>query len=406
MRISTSSLYATSTAQMGTLQSQLARTQMQLSTNRRMLAPSDDPIAAARALEVTQSQSVNAQFATNRANARSSLSQEEVALTSVQSLIQDIQESAVAAANGTNGGVDRATYANQLQGRLDDLIALANTSDGNGTYLFGGYTTGQPPYATNGSAVDYHGDGGQMNVQVGGARNLAINDPGSAVFNGIATGNGSFMTAAAPGNTGSGVVSAGSVVNGSALTGHKYSLDFAVAANGATTYNVTDNTTVPPSAVASNVSFVAGQSITVAGMQFDIKGAPANGDQFNVQPSDRQSLFTTVSKLIDTLRAPTGTAPQQAAFDKGMQDAIGNLAHGLDNVLAVRSSVGSRMKELDSLDSAGSDADLQYQATLSGLQDLDIVQAISLFTQQTQTLQAAQKTFNTMSGLSLFNFLR
>lgn len=405
MRISTSSLYATSTAQMGTLQSQLARTQMQLSTNRRMLAPSDDPIAAARALEVTQSQSVNAQFATNRANARSSLSQEEVSLTAVQSLIQDIQDTAVAAGNGTNTAAERATYANELQGRLDDMIALANTSDGNGTYLFGGYTTSQPPFSKNGSAVVYQGDGGQMNIQVGGARNLAINDAGSAVFNGITTGNGVFMTGAAGGNTGSGVVSAGSVVNGSALTGHNYSLDFTVAA-GVTTYNVTDNTTVPPSAVASNINYVAGQSITVAGMQFDIKGAPANGDKFTVQPSDRQSLFTTVSKLIDTLRAPTGTAPEKAAFAQGMQDAIGNLAHGLDNVLTVRASVGSRMKELDSLDSAGSDADLQYQATLSGLQDLDIVQAISLFTQQTQTLQAAQKTFNTMAGLSLFSFLR
>ena len=86
MRISTNSIYATSTAQLGTLQSQLARTQMQLSTNKKLLAPSDDPIASARALEVTQSQSINAQYSTNRANARSALSQEEVSLNGVQSL--------------------------------------------------------------------------------------------------------------------------------------------------------------------------------------------------------------------------------------------------------------------------------------------------------------------------------
>jgi flagellar hook-associated protein 3 FlgL len=405
MRISTSSIYATSTAQLGTLQTQLARTQMQLSTNRRMLTPSDDPIASARALEVTQSQSVNSQFATNRANARSSLSQEEVALNGVQSLIQDVQGIAVAAGSGANAASDRATYADQLQGRLDDLVALANSSDGNGGYVFGGYNGTNLPFVKNGAAVDYNGDQGQMNLQVAGARKIAINDPGSAVFAGIQTANGTFATAASPSNTGSAVIGAGSVSDPAALNGHSYSLDFAVGSNGAATYNVTDNTTVPPTAVASNVDYVAGQAITVAGMQFDIKGTPSDGDQFTVQPSDRQSLFTTISKLIDTLRAPAVTDKDKAALDKGLQDGIGNLAMGLDNVLTVRAAVGTRQKELDTLDSTGSDADLQYAATLSGLQDLDIVQAISMFTQQTQTLQAAQKTFNSISGLSLFNYI-
>lgn len=404
MRISTNSMYATSTAQLGTLQSQLAKTQMQLSTNKRMLAPSDDPIASARALEVTQSQSVNAQFATNRANARSSLSQEEVALKGVESLIQDVQSIAVAAGGGTNSASDRATYADELQGRLDDLVALANSSDGNGGYLFSGYQSASPPFVKNGNAVGYNGDAGQVQLQVAGARKLPVNDAGSAVFTNIPTANGTFATAANGGNTGTGVISNGSVVDPSALTGRKYSLNFAVTNTGATTYTVTDESAQPPT-VGSPVDYAAGQAITVAGMQFDIKGTPGNGDQFTVAPSERQSLFTTMSKLIDTLRAPATTDKQKAALDKGVQDSIGNLALGLDNVLGVHSAVGARLKELDTLDSVGSDTDLQYAATLSGLQDLDMVKAISQFTQQTQTLQAAQKTFNSISGLSLFNYI-
>lgn len=404
MRISTNSMYATSTAQLGTLQSQLAKTQMQLSTNKRMLAPSDDPIASARALEVTQSQSVNAQFATNRANARSSLSQEEVALKGVESLIQDVQSIAVAAGGGTNSASDRATYADELQGRLDDLVALANSSDGNGGYLFSGYQSASPPFVKNGNAVGYNGDAGQVQLQVAGARKLPVNDAGSAVFTNIPTANGTFATAANGGNTGTGVISNGSVVDPSALTGRKYSLNFAVTNTGATTYTVTDESAQPPT-VGSAVDYAAGQAITVAGMQFDIKGTPGNGDQFTVAPSERQSLFTTMSKLIDTLRAPATTDKQKAALDKGVQDSIGNLALGLDNVLGVHSAVGARLKELDTLDSVGSDTDLQYAATLSGLQDLDMVKAISQFTQQTQTLQAAQKTFNSISGLSLFNYI-
>lgn len=405
MRISTNSMYATATTQMGTLQSQLARTQMQLSTNKRLLAPSDDPIASARALEVTQSQSVNAQFATNRANARSALSQEEVAVAGVESLIGDVQSIAIAANGGANSPADRVTYANELQGRLDDLIALANSSDGNGGYVFSGYKSTTVPFAKNGAKVDYFGDQGEVQLQVAGARTLAINDAGSKVFSNIATANSTFATSADPANVGNGLISTGSVVDANALTGRTYSVKFANGTDGAPAYTVTDQTAVPPTDVVSGVKFVSGQPITVAGMQFDIRGTPGAGDTFTVAPSERQSLFTTVSKLIDTLRAPATTDKEKATFDKGMQDAISNLSLGLDNVLTVHSSIGARQKELDTLDSVGTDADLQYAATLSGLQDLDLVQAISMFTQQTQTLQAAQKTLNSMSGLSLFNYI-
>jgi flagellar hook-associated protein 3 FlgL len=405
MRISTSSLYATSTTQLGTLQSQLARTQQQLSTNRRMLSAADDPVASARALEVTQSQSINAQFATNRANARASLSQEEVALTGVQQLIGDVQVTAVAAGSGANSASDRATYANELEGRLEDLVALANTSDGLGGYVFSGYKTGTMPFVKTNGGVAYQGDQGQVQLQVGGARKIAMSDSGSSVFTGIPTGNGAFVTAAGASNAGTGVISAGTVSDPRQLTGHRYQVDFSAPGTPpVSNYTITDLTTAPPSSTAA-VPYVSGDAINVGGMNFDIKGVPAAGDSFSVQPSEKQDLFTTLSKMIDTLRAPANTPAEKQALTDGLAAANGNLSAALDNVLTVRSSVGSRQKELDTLDSAGEDIDIQYAATLSGLQDLDLVKAISEFTQQQATLDAAQKTFKAVSSLSLFNYI-
>jgi flagellar hook-associated protein 3 FlgL len=74
--------------------------------------------------------------------------------------------------------------------------------------------------------------------------------------------------------------------------------------------------------------------------------------------------------------------------------------------LTVRAEVGSRMKELDYLSTAGDDLDIQYTSALSSLQDLDTVKAMSLFTQQKITLDASQKSFTTLSGLSLFNYIQ
>jgi flagellar hook-associated protein 3 FlgL len=406
LRISTSAVFDAGTTQLNTLQSQIAKTQMQLSTNKRNLTAADDPIATARALEVTQSQAMNTQFGTNRSNANASLSLVDKTLQDVTGQIQDIQTLIVTAGNGGYDASNREALATELEGRLTDLIGLANTADGTGGYLFSGYQSTTQPFSKTSSGAAYQGDQGQRMLQVGSARKMAISETGSAIFEAIPTGNGRFTTAAANTNTGSGIVSPGAVVDSSQLNGHSYEIKFGVAGTPAvTTYTVTDKSASPPVDVLANQPYTAGASISFGGMSMDVKGAPADGDSFSVEPSAKQSVFTTIANLIQTLRTPADGSDGKAALANGLNTASSNMKNALDNVLTVQASVGARMKELDNLDSTGDDLNIQYQTTLSNLQDLDMVKAISLFAQQQQTLQAAQMSFKTMSGLSLFNYI-
>jgi flagellar hook-associated protein 3 FlgL len=408
LRISTSAIYEAGTTQLNTLQSQMAKTQMQLSTNRRNLTAADDPIASARALEVTQSQSMNTQFGTNRGNATSSLSLVDKTLQDVTGQIQDIQSLVVTAGNGSYSQSDRQALATELEGRLTDLIGLANTTDDTGGYLFSGYKSTTQPFSQTPTGATYQGDQGQRSLQVGSSRKMPISENGNAIFEAIQTGNGRFTTAAAGSNTGSGIVSPGAVVNAAQLTGHDYEIKFAVSTDTppVTTYSVTDKSaTAPADVVLTAQPYTEGATIAFGGMSMDVKGAPADGDSFSVQPSTKQSVFTTITRLIETLRAPADGAAGKAALANGLNTASSNMKNALDNVLTVQASVGARMKELDNLDSTGDDLNIQYQTTLGGLQDLDMVKAISLFSQQQQTLQAAQMSFKTMSGLSLFNYI-
>jgi flagellar hook-associated protein 3 FlgL len=406
IRISTNAIYNAGTSQLNSLQSQIAKTQMQLSTNKRNLTAADDPIATARALEVTQSQSMNTQFATNRSNANASLSLVDKTLGDVTSQIQDIQTLIVTAGNGGYDASNREALATELEGRLTDMIGLANTADGTGGYLFSGYASTTQPFSQTPQGAAYQGDQGQRTLQVGSSRKMAISETGSAIFEAIPTGNGRFTTAAATTNTGSGIVSPGAVVDSSQLTGHSYDIKFGVSGTPAvTTYTVTDKTASPPSDVLANQPYTDGASISFGGMSMDVKGVPADGDSFSVAPSAKQSVFTTITDLIKTLRAPANGSDGKAALANGLNTASSNMKNALDNVLTVQASVGSRMKELDNLDSTGDDLNIQYQTTLGDLQDLDMVKAISLFSQQQQTLQAAQMSFKTMSGLSLFNYI-
>ncbi|WP_307581156.1 flagellar hook-associated protein FlgL [Pseudoduganella violaceinigra] len=411
MRIATKTLYDNGVSQLNTLQGQLQRTQMQLSTGRRVVTPSDDPVASARALEVSQSKEMNTQYVTNRSNAKASLSLVDNTLASTDDLLQEVKSKIVAAGNPAFTMADREALAKELDGRLEDLLGQANATDGSGAYLFSGYKSDIQPFTRSATGATYNGDQGQRDLQVASSRKLAISETGSTIFESNITGNGTFQTSVDPNNYtrgGTGIISPGVVKNPAAVTGHNYTLNFTVvpAAPGvpaATTYTVNDVTS--GTAVATGVPYVAGQPIAFDGIQMDVSGVPANGDVFNVDPSKNQSVFETMTTLIAALRGPAGSPQAGAGLTNALNLANQNITNALDNTLSVRASVGARLSELDHLDSAGDDLNLQYSSQLSDLVDLDPVEAISRFTQQQTTLEAAQKSYKALTGLSLFNLI-
>jgi flagellar hook-associated protein 3 FlgL len=399
MRISTSTIYNANVSLLNQQQAQLVHTQQQISTNRRILTPADDPIASARALDVTQADASNSQYATNRNTAQNSTSMSEGVLQSVTSLLQHVRTVAVNAGNGALNNSDKQTLVTDLSGSLEDLMALANNTDGEGNYLFSGFQGRTQPFANTNSGVQYQTDDGQRMIQVSISRQLAASDSGADIFMRIKNGNGTFTTQAAPANVGSGIVSSGAVTNPTLLTGNNYQVTFSVVA-GVTTYGVTNTTpgALVPVPVAAGTPYVSGQVISFDGLQLDVTGAPASGDVFTVAPSTNESIFQTISNLITALKTPSPLGGAIAA-------AISGLDRGMDNVSTVSASLGTRLNELNALQSAGESLGVQYQQTLTQLQGLDLNKAFSDLTQQKISLEAAQKSFLTVSGLSLFNYM-
>jgi len=412
MRISTSQMYDTGVNQLSTLQGKLLKTQMQLSTGRRVLTPADDPVAASRALEITQSKELNNQYGINRQSANSSLSEVDLALGNVGDLLDDVKDTILYAGNPALSVANREALAVELEGRLQDLLGLANTADGTGGYLFSGYKTNTQPFTLTSTGATYYGDQGVRELQVGTGRKLAISASGSAIFESNITGNGTFLTQADPGNVGrggTGIISPGSVTDATALTGHNYSLEFTVitppdGSPPVTTYEVTDTTTNTVLTVPA-LPYKEGEPITFDGLQFDIKGKPADNDVFTVTPSANQSMFTTIRNTITALRAANNSPESAAALTNALSIANQNITNAQDNVLSVRASVGAGLKEVGYLDSSGVDLNLQYETQISAMIEIDPYEAISRFTQQQSSLDAAQKSFKAASSLSLFNYI-
>lgn len=397
MRISTNSLFDKGVARMGEIQSGLAKTQQQISTSKRIISPSDDPVASARALEVTNAQEINAKYAINRRSAKDALSMNEGALQNVTSLLQDVKTLIVQAGNGALSNTERQYIATELQGRFDELLGLANTRDGVGNYIYAGYQNTSQPFTVSATGANYTGDQGQFKLQVHTGRQIEVSQNGSEVFQQISSSN-TFVSA--PGTPATGTITKGSITDIAQLTGSGY--DITLDATG-TNYTVTTNAT--PAVTVATGAYNSGQPIQFDGLEFAISGAAAN-DVYTVRPTTTQSVFTTIKDLIGALQTPVSTAGEKTKLTSALSVANANTDKALDHVLTVRAATGAGLKEIESLDSLGEDLNIQYAQTLSDLQDLDYVTAITDLMKQQTALQASQQSFMKVTSLTLFEYLR
>ncbi|MCX8145596.1 MAG: flagellar hook-associated protein FlgL [Azovibrio sp.] len=395
MRISTSQLYASGTNGLLRNQYDLFKLQNQFSTGRRVVTPADDPVAAAQALVTEQKKSVNEQFLDNQGNARSQLAELESLMKSVGEELISVKSRWIEAGNGGYSDSELRSIAVDIRGKLQHMLGIANSADANGLYRFAGYQGATQPFVLENGVITYKGDNGARQLQVEASRYIEVSYSGRRFFEAIPEGNGVFVTGAAAGNTGSGVISNGSVLG--PFSGGPYSIDFTSATN----YEVRDGL----GNLLSTGTYTSGNSIDIgapAVARVEISGAPAAGDSFTVRASATESLFTTLDRFIQTLE--TGKA-DPAAFQNAMLRVGASLEQALQHVLDARADVGARMIELDALSALGGDLDVQYQSQISDLVDLDYTQAVSQLSKNQLQLQAAQQSFLKVTSLSLFNFL-
>lgn len=406
MRIATTTLYDRGLAAIDQAQRNLSKSQTEVATGHRVNTAADDPIAATEILRTTSSLANNTQYIANQGTANALLGQTDQTLGQVGDLLQSVRTTLVSANNGALSDSERQSLGTELKSRLDSLVALANTKDGNGQYLFGGYRSGTTPFANTGTSVTYAGDDGIRSIQVSSTRQMAVTADGGSVFNRIAQGNGVFTTAAGSANTGTGIVDVGQVTNPSALTGHAYDVRFSVA-NGATTYQVVDTTTNTPVAAPATTgnAFTPGSAISFGGLQFSVSGSPADGDRFSVAPAAKQSMFQTLQDAAAMLMQPTRNAAGIAKLSTTMLGSISNVDNAINNTLAVRASVGVRQNELDALGSSSQQNDTDGQAQLSTLRDTDYAKSASDLAKGQTALSAAQKVFAMINNKTLFDYL-
>jgi flagellar hook-associated protein 3 FlgL len=301
IRLSTQTLYQTAIEKIGSLQTEQSKLQQQISSGKRILTPSDDPIAASRALQVSTAQSVNTQYTNNRKIANTHLTGLDISLGSITELMVSTRTTLVGNA-GTISANQRTILSTNLKSSLNTLVGFANTKDATGNFMYAGFQSETAPFTATAAGATYNGDSNQLLLQVDAQRKMTVNATGDQVFQ-------------------------------------------------------------------------------------------AGGND----------VFATYSNLISVLDNPAST---DTDVENAVAAAISSMDTAIGTVANVRSSVGSRLNEIDALNDSGQSRNLQYAQALSELQDLDYAQALSDLSKNQIILEAAQKSFVQTTGLSLFDYIR
>jgi len=401
IRVSTADLYLNSQNAINADQTALMTTTAELSSGKQINSPSDNPVGAAQAALLQSDLTQLGQYKNNQAQASALLNNASSTVTQVLNVMQSVNTTLVEAGNGTLSDANRQALAAQLQQDLDQLVGLANTSDGQGGFLFGGSVNSTPPFVQNGNAVSYVGDNLVPGLQISQTRSEQVKYSGAAVFMNIPTGNGTFATAANSSNTGTGVISAGTVTNPSALTGDQYTITIQP---GGTTYTITQT---PPGTTGAPLPLSPSGTTTlpIPGMQVTLSGNPQAGDSFTISPSTNQSIFSVLSAAISALQTPTTTPAAAAQVSAAVTTALGGTQQSMSSLSTTQASMGAQLAELNTYATVNSDQTLQDQTQMSAVVDLDYAQGASQLSQQQTQYQAALQSYAAISKLSLFNYI-
>jgi flagellar hook-associated protein 3 FlgL len=399
MRVSTANSYDTTISTLARRQADLAAQQERLSTGKRVLRASDDPVAASMA-EAAQNRLSRVQGDLRAMQASSSsLAQAESGLAESGDLIQKARDLILSAGNGAYGPTERKDIARQLSGLREQMLGVANRQDNAGRALYGGLGGSTTPfvdlYGPTGDAVQFQGQAGQ---QAAGNTSLPQALDGNAIWMQIPMGNGSFTVAS--NNPGLSVVPS-AVPPPAAATAQRYDITFADV-GGVIQYSVTNLDTGAPVAGQTGVPYQPPATIAFDGVSFDVQNAASDGDRIQLR-AEKTDIFQVMQDTVDALEPG---AINDAGRTQALGRALSQLDSGLDRVLLGRGLAGELLNRADSLESMLDSRAVAYETEKSQLEDLDLIKGISDFQNQQVGLEAALKSYAQIQRLSLFEFVR
>ncbi len=322
--------------------------QNQAATMKRINKPSDDPVGTSRTLGLRTDKLSAEQHLKNMEMARTYLNFTEAALGDLSEQLVRAKELAISQSSSASSSAStRMATSSEIDEMFKDVVGISNRRFGE-RYIFGGYKTTTSPFDNTGN---YHGDDGSMKVEVDQGVFTAMNMPGSRVFHGK-----DFSLASVPENR-----------------------------RGANTPNY-------PTAPSMEHDQEQ-QPVEVRGPA-SIKNEKA---EESTQGATGENVFGVLQALSAGLRSNDTVA---------IQETLERLDSALEQVVTLRSQVGSRLSSLNNTAEGLGKQKVDNSALLSSIEDADAFEVFTDITKNENTLKATLQTSGKLIQPSLLDFLR
>lgn len=406
MRISTRQVFLNNLSNINTTNEQIFHAQEQLTTGKKILQPSDDPLASSQIMKFKQELALSEQYASNIEVAKRRLTLEEKRIDQINTQAIRLKELVIKGKTGTISASERKIIASEIGEIIGSIEGMMNTKDIQGEYLFSGYKGFVKPYTLDQRTGRYvfNGDEGQRNLQVGPENKVASTDSGFDIFEKVAKVPGYVIADVNQDNN--------QITKTKIVEANKF--DNLVSARGKLT--ISHNGAVPPVFSVTDESgkdvayTVDGSTLKVGGveLEFDIgRWASGNNGAIKLDAISQHNILNTALDAKKALETADFSNPEsKAEFNKTMDNVLENLKGVEDLNLVTRSSIGGRANSLDKQDSVNEDYKLFTKQALSSFEDLSYDEAISLFMLYKTALQSSYASFSQVKDLNLFTYLR
>ena len=372
MRIADSMMFDQVTDNIGKNRSELADLQNKAATQKRVVRPSDDPVAATRVLKSRTELKEQGQYSKNLNYAKSFLDFTDQSLGELTGQLIRAKELAIAQANdASSNDMSRRVVATEVRQIGNQMALIGNRKLGN-RYIFSGYKTTQAPFSQQGA---YKGDGGEILIGVEKGSFLAMNLPGSQVF------------------------------LGEGISGDKVARSQTEQAHSIE--NMIENDKRDKAKEQSdreNAPSMRGPaSVAKAPNTRSTQKLDANGQPIKNEEDDYKDL----GGGINLFRAMQNFEISLRTNDKsGIQDSISVIDDAIEQVILARSQVGSRVMSLDRTLASLANSKINHQTAISQMEDVDVYKVISDINKNESTLKATLATSGKLIQPSLMDFLR
>ncbi|GAB3477247.1 flagellar hook-associated protein FlgL [Marinomonas epiphytica] len=453
MRVTNNLIYGQSSQAVSKSNERLLELQEKMAAQTNIIKASDDPVGASQVLQYESSNQQLKRYQDAMDMASSHLEYQEVALDSLNSLLDDTRTLLIQSQNDINTQNDVDAIAQEVAKIVESMADLMNSRNSTGDYIFAGTDTSGPAFvlSSNGE-YQWSGNEEQKFAQISDGMKIAVTDSGKKLFQDIWTRD-NFDARLQTGQVrlATEVISLGDFsdfmednydpvnpINNNyrlvttSLSGDEtgQSLEEQVttavdtnsdavvdAAQEAVEQQLGDNTSDdeieryfgPPGEyaftdglgnVVASGTYQPGKPIIFNGMAFTLDGPPGATVDFSLVRPSRDNVL---NQIKDTLSVLTDKESTLAQRQEAYLNATTSITNTQASIGAGRSSIGARMNVLADKSGVNSASQLTNAIAQNNVASLDVAAAASDLAMAESALTASQKLFARVSNLSLFN---